>query len=323
MKTRVMLGLCVLIVASVLEAGGVRESTSSAARHSSYLPSGPSFKEVIVAKVKETDGKEFVLRTNIYLPSQPTSSPAPLVLFIHGHGGAYNFSNGSRSYELSIALKDRGIAVATVDYRPSGDALLNTYDVKAYVRFFRSHAKEYNIDPQRIGVWGTSRGGHLTAMVAATGDVKELEGDVGGNTEHSSAVQCAVIYYPITDVFLQPQIPSWFLGSNDSDSTKLKELNAKNNQNDPLWKFVELGRKVNPIQYVSEQDPPVLIAVSAKDPVTPMAASWALYQKYIEKGVDATFCSWSHGTHGIVGTDIETGTQDWITKKLTVDLLKK
>ncbi|MCX7788506.1 MAG: alpha/beta hydrolase, partial [Spirochaetes bacterium] len=257
------------------------------------------------------------------LPSQPTPSPAPLVIFIHGHGGAYNFSNGSRSYELSIALKDRGIAVATADYRPSGDALLNTYDVKAYVRFFKAHAKEYNIDPQRIGVWGTSRGGHLAAMVATTGDVKELEGDVGGNTEYTSAVHCAVIYYPITDVFMQPQIPSWFLGSNDGDSTRLKELHAtKSDPNNPLWKFVELGRKVNPIQYVSEQDPPVLIAVSAKDTVTPMTASWALYQKYIEKGLDATFCTWSQGSHGVVGVDIEAGTQDWIAKKLLVDLKK-
>ena len=162
------------------------------------LPSGPTYKEVLVATVQDA-GKPFALRTNIYLPKGPATGPTPLVLFIHGHGGAYNFSNGSRSYEFSIALADRGIAVATIDHRPDDVLPGEIYDVKAYVRWFRAKAKDYNIDPNRIGIWGTSRGGHLAAMLATSGDVKEVEGNVGGNLDQSSRVQCAVIYYPLMD----------------------------------------------------------------------------------------------------------------------------
>ena len=51
------------------------------------LPSGPTYKEVLMATVQDA-GKPFALRTNIYLPKSPATAPTPLVLFIHGHGGA-------------------------------------------------------------------------------------------------------------------------------------------------------------------------------------------------------------------------------------------
>ena len=153
----------------------------------------------MVATVQDA-GKPYALRANVYLPKGAASAPTPLVLFLHGNGGAYNFANGSRSYEFSIALSDRGIAVATIDYRPDDVLPGEIFDVKAYVRFFRAKAKEYNIDPQRIAVWGTSRGGHLGALLATSGDVKELEGDVGGNLDQSSRIQCAVLFYSVVDL---------------------------------------------------------------------------------------------------------------------------
>ncbi len=287
------------------------------------LPSGPTFKEVVVATINKDTEDEFTLRTNIYLPTIPTEGPTPFVLYIHGNGGAYNFSNGSRAYEFSIALKDRGIAVATADYRDKGNALENVQAVKAYIRYFRGHAEEYNIDPDRFGIWGTSRGGHLAAMLATTGGVAEVEGDFGENLDQSSAVQCAVIYYPLTDVFLQPaeRFPSFFLGSADSDAAAIVAAHEKNDTSSPVWKYVELARLVNPISYVSEDDPPALIAVSAKDPFTPFSSSLPLFEKYVEKGVDASLYTWAHGTHGVVGTDIEAATSEWIAKKLLVDLV--
>jgi len=291
----------------------------------SPLPSGPTLKEVVVATINQDTEEEFKLRTNIYLPTTPTTEPAPLVLFIHGHGGAYNFSNGSRSYEFSIALKDRGIAVATIDYRNDGNALENVHEVKAYVRYFRAHAEEYNIDPDRIGIWGTSRGGHLAAMLATSGGVEDVEGDIGDNLDQSSAIQCAVIYYPLTDIFLQPRnrFAPWFLGSKPSDADAIIEAHEKDDTSSPVWKYVEVARLINPINHVSEDDPPALIAVSAKDPITPLSASLPLFQKYVEQGVDASLYTWGRGTHGVVGTDIEAATSEWIANKLLVDLASK
>jgi len=288
------------------------------------LPSGPTYKEVVVGKATDLGGKEFVLRTNIYLPSGQQAGPTPFVLFIHGNGGAYNFSNGSRSYEFAIALKDRGIAVATADYRDMATGEQDVNDVKAYIRFFRAKAKEYNLDPNRFAVWGTSRGGHLAAMMATTGNMKEWEGDIGGNTEQSSAIQAAVIYYPIIDLLVVPPkgLPAMMIGAKDSDAEAIVAARDHKDTASPLWKYVEAAQKLNPISYVSPDDPPVLIACSAKDPVTPWPGAYALWQKYVEKGVDALLYGWSFGTHGVVGTDIEAATSEWLVKKLLVDLVQ-
>ena len=93
---------------------------------------------------------------------------------------AVYFGGKSRiiDFALSNAMNSgiRRIAVATIDYRPDDALPGEIFDVKAYVRFFRAKAKEYNIDPQRIAVWGTSRGGHLGALASADLAARVREG---------------------------------------------------------------------------------------------------------------------------------------------------
>ena len=305
------------------------------------LPSGPTHKEVLVATVQDA-GRPFALRTNIYLPRGPMTAPTPLVLFIHGNGGAYNFSNGSRAYEFSIALSERGIAVATIDYRPDDALPGEIHDVKAYVRWFRAKAKDYNIDPNRIAVWGTSRGGHLGALLATTGDVKELEGDVGGNLEHSSRIQCAVLYYSVTSVLgngadLAARFPdragvqdaptglaARLLGVSDPRGlAPVREAAAKRDPRDPHWKAVELSRLSDPVTYVTKSAAPILLAHSSIDNVVAVEQSERLYRKYLEQGLDANLYLWSRGAHGAVGLDIEAASSEWLVRKLMIDLAPK
>lgn len=315
-------------------------STACGSLAADRLPSGPNYKDVTIATVSDA-GKPFALRTNIYLPKSGTAGPAPLVLFIHGNGGAYNFANGSRSYELSIALTERGIAVATIDYRPQDTLPGELHDVKAYVRWFRAKARDYNIDPNRIAVWGTSRGGHLAAMLATTGDVKELEGDVGGQLEQSSRIQAAVIYYPLVDFLnagadLMKRFPERVRNENGGGLTlqllgysgpggmaSLRQSAERNDQTDPNWKYVALAQQHNPLQYVSKDDPPIVLAHSSIDPVVAVDQSLRLYERYLANGLDASLLLWSKGNHGSVGADIETTTADWIAKKLLVEMAPK
>ena len=305
------------------------------------LPSGPTYKEVLVATVQDA-GKPFALRTNIYLPRGPAGAPTPLVLFIHGNGGAYNFSNGSRAYEFSIALAERGIAVATIDYRPDDALPGEIHDVKAYVRWFRAKAKDYNIDPNRIGVWGTSRGGHLGALLATSGDVKELEGNVGGNLEHSSRIQCAVLYYSVTNVLtagadLALRYPdqakvqdaagglsAQLLGIRDPKGMPVaRDAAARGDKADPNWRAVELAQLSDPVNYVGKDAPPILLAHSSIDRVVAVQQSERLYRKYLEHGLDANLMLWSRGAHGAVGLDIEAASSEWLLRKLLVDLAPK
>jgi acetyl esterase/lipase len=284
------------------------------------LPSGSTYKDIVIAKVKDK-GEDFELRANLYLPVEKQDKPVPLLLFIHGNGGAYNFANGSRSYELTIDLANRGIAVATVDYRPKERLPDNIFDVKAYIRYFRANASKYYIDPKRIGIWGTSRGGNLASIIAATGDSPEHEGNIGGNLEQSSTIQCAVIYYPFVNFFAQtddrgPGTMAMFSGAKAEDYQAIKKAHLTNDTSSPLWKYVELARMCNAINYVDPKDPPVFIGHGAADNVTLVQNSYDLYNAYVKAGVPAWLQVYSLGPHGIVSPQIEKATQDWILEML-------
>ena len=79
-----------------------------------------------------------------------------------------------------MGLLGRGYAVAAINYRLSQHAVFPAQieDCKAAIRFLRANAKKYNLDPGAFGVWGSSAGGHLVALLGTSGDVKELEGTV-------------------------------------------------------------------------------------------------------------------------------------------------
>ena len=124
--------------------------------------------------------------------------PFPAIVCIHGGG----FRAGSRQgYDgLCIRLAQQGYVAVTVSYRlaPKYQFPAAIHDVKAAVRWLRANAKQYKVDPARIGVTGGSAGGHLAQFLGVTADVKRFEG-TGGNAEQSSRVACVVNYYGPSD----------------------------------------------------------------------------------------------------------------------------
>jgi acetyl esterase/lipase len=144
------------------------------------------------------------LELDLYLPPA-ASGPVPLVVFVHGGGWAL----GSRRTVAPPYLDQYpspferiaagGIAVASIDYRLSGEAIWPAplHDAKAAVRWLRARAADLGIDPTNIAAWGESAGGHLAALLGLTGP--ELEGEVG-TVGPSSAVSAVVSWYTPTNL---------------------------------------------------------------------------------------------------------------------------
>jgi acetyl esterase/lipase len=245
----------------------------------------------------------------------------PLLLYIHGKGGAYNDPRDKVVLRVLAAMGQRGIAVARIDYRKSGRMPQMLFDTKAYIRFFRAHAAQYNIDPNRIGIWGVSRGGNLAAMLAVTGDVKALEGDVGGNAGQSSMLQASVVESPLTDLFLSTDDKAAamfgdYLGTNEQESRAVVAAYRKHDTASPYWKDVERIQQVNPLNYVTKESPPALIVCGGLDPANVILNCSAFFDKYIEKGATASYYALSTGTHVRVGTAIEQASITWLAERL-------
>jgi acetyl esterase/lipase len=129
---------------------------------------------------------------DIYIPHNRISDELPLVVYIHGGG----FQRGSKNYagRGMPYLRTGRYIFASINYRLSNEAnvLEMIYDCKAAIRYLKSNAKKYGIDKNKIGVWGTSAGGHLSAMIGLTSTSKKLEGDVGNYEKENGSVTCAI-----------------------------------------------------------------------------------------------------------------------------------
>ncbi|MCA9050416.1 MAG: sulfatase-like hydrolase/transferase, partial [Planctomycetaceae bacterium] len=138
------------------------------------------------------------LEMDLYRPKAAWGK-LPAIVCIHGGGWA----NGNRNSHAAMAqaLAARGYVAATISYRLSGEVPFPAaiHDCKAAVRFLRARAEDYGIDAANIGAIGLSAGGHLTALLATSSGIGELEGD-GGHSEFSSAIQAAVPMGAQTDL---------------------------------------------------------------------------------------------------------------------------
>jgi acetyl esterase/lipase len=144
---------------------------------------------VVYASPGGPGGNDLVL--DLYRPASATR-PLPVVVFLHGGG----WSGGTRTTgpDFKRFFAQDGFAMVSIEYRltPSVTFPTDVEDVKTAVRWLRANAAKYNLDGARIGLWGTSAGGHL-ASVAALSPRGMFEGT--GNLDQSSAVQCVLDAY--------------------------------------------------------------------------------------------------------------------------------
>ena len=218
---------------------------------------------------------------DIFLPEQPSDKPQPLMIWIHG--GAW--MGGSQSSPPVLFLLNQGFAVASIQHRFSSEAKwpAQSYDCKAAIRFLRANAAKYNFDPDHFGVGGDSSGGHLAAFVGTSGDVKEMEGDLG-NTNASSRVQAVVDWFGPTDFtqMASESGPGSFIQHDQPNSPESMLLGGA------VQQMKDLAKTANPITYVDRHDPPFLIMHGDNDQLVPHEQSVILAKALIDAGDEVT-----------------------------------
>ncbi len=253
---------------------------------------------------------------DIYLPPNPAQKPLPVSVWIHG-GGWQGGSKGNGGRVRSM-LQD-GFAVVDINYRLSGEAKFpaQVQDCKAAIRWIRAHAGKYHFDPERIGVSGASAGGHLASFLGTTGSTREF--DVGDHLDYSSAVQAVCNWFGPSDILLMDEqaVPGSMLKHNSANSPEAKLVGGQITH-EP---YRSLARKVNPIIYITGDEPPFLHLHGDSDKVVPSGQSELLHAALRKAGVESTLHIVKGGGHGLQNG---TGQDDRARlDKMASDFLKK
>jgi len=221
-----------------------------------------------------TDGIPLLL--DIYTPETPITSPIPAIIWIHG-GGWIGGDKGNDRWFNNLAT--HGFFVVSINYRLSGEALFPAAveDSKCAVRWLRANAEMYNIDPEHFGVAGSSAGGHLAMMVGLVDKTAGLEGN-GGWEEFSSRVQAVVPYFGPSELRRGTSTVK-FIGGTLEDKPEIYKI-------------------ASPINYVTEDDPPLLLIHGEQDTTVPYNHSEQIYRSYQQAGLEAELIKVSNAGHG-------------------------
>jgi acetyl esterase/lipase len=230
------------------------------------------------------------LTLDIVRPGKPNGFGVLLMV-----SGGWKSGAGSFRPWMVAPLLRHGYTVFAVYHvsQPQATVMEITEDVNRAVRYVRHNAREYGVDPQRLGVTGGSAGGHLSLMLATRGG----PGSAGGADPveaESSAVQAVAIFYPVTDL-LNLGNSTENLGDGGPPKSFVKAF-GPNSTNLAIWKVI--GHEMSPIYYVSSNLPPTLIFHGDADTLVPLDQSERFQAEARKSGRTVELVVHHGGKHG-------------------------
>ncbi len=205
------------------------------------------------------------------------SPPHPLLVYIHGGSWTGNDKSQIFQYVDVTNWLNKGVSVASIDYRYSTDAILPTpvHDAARAVQFLRSQAQTLNIDPSRIALWGTSAGGCSTLWLLFHDD---LANPVSSDPvlRESSRVQGAYGMFPQTSI--DPVTLTGWIGELAASYPMIYKSVGAGSYTAMMANYVQykpLFDEFSPINHMDAGDPPLFLTYSADmtlPPATPAAA---------------------------------------------------
>lgn len=273
MKKLVLLTVGIIISLSSLKA----QAGDTVTYKPVALPDGYNSQlNIVYTRVKDWEGK-----LDLYLPPR-IKGMSPVVINIHGGGWNHGVKESQTGFSAFFKM---GYAVANIEYRLTGQATAPAAveDTRCALIYLIKHAKELNIDVNKIVIMGGSAGGHLALMGGLLGNDHRFDGNCLG--VDNIKVAAIIDKYGITDVW------DWGYGSNVTSKSATRWLGNRATDK----KFAE---SVSPINYVTKDSPPTFIVHGDADPTVPYQQSVDLHKKFLAAGVKTEFITVKGGLHG-------------------------
>lgn len=229
---------------------------------------------------------------------------APLVVYIHGGGWSGGDRYGFlRPHLLSVirGLNRQGAVCASIDYRLAKPGIATVMesvaDCKDALRFLVNNAQRFGIDPQRIAVFGTSAGGHLS-LVTALGEEKDYPCD-HTITGPAVKVRCVAAFYPRVS-FSDPALLACTRFPMEKVRSDLEKIVGGSLEE----KKAEI-HKLSPIELLKSDSPPLFITHGDRDDILPVSNALEMTKAAQSKGVPVEMIICKGAAHCFDGTDLQ------------------
>lgn len=213
------------------------------------------------------------------LPAKAKGMPRPAILFVHGglwtKGDARHVESFSDFPNILASLAAKNYVVASVNYRLAGEAHFPAavQDVKAAVRWLRTHAADYDIDTTRLMIWGAEAGGQIAALVGTSCGVNVLEPAADAKSKAPMASDCV---QGVIDWAGPVDLASWAPDMEQAQTGVPSPLGVYMGC-EPVDCAPGLVKSASPISYLDSMSPAFLIQQGEADMLVPVAQSRALY----------------------------------------------
>ena len=257
------------------------------------LPHNPELKGLLDLRANipfaAPDGQELALQ--LIKPQWSSGGQGfPLVLFIQG--SAWTKPNQFWQLPQLAQLAAQGYVIASVTHRACWTAPAPAFllDVKTALRFLRAHAREYDIDKERVCAWGTSSGGNTALLLGVTGDDPAFEGEewAGESTRVQAVVDCfgpsdLARIYDAHPERIQPADDNLFYALGGRDLSAIRENFAR----------------ISPVNYVKPglELPPFMLLHGDADELVAMDQSEVMYDLLLDNGYQADLVHVTNAPH--------------------------